>query len=829
MELFLKKISEFVCGYYKAIIIGFAALTILSLITVFRMKIETDIIDVLPGDNEAVMQFKDFMQKHGALDNITIVMESDSKTIEDHIDLIEILAGKLKKSPLIESVDYSPLSVKNDFYRKNFTFFLDETAIRHLDERLSPKGIARQIRLNRQRLLSPVSSPMDSELIGRDPLGISGIVMSSLKRSNKENRLDISAGYYFTKDHSTALIIAKPKGKSRDMAFVKDLKKELDAITQSSLKESSNPSDVKIAFTGGHIFSEEVRQVIRHDIISSSVLSVIIIALLIWLVYRVRALVLIIIGFTMLSSLSLTLALAYLLFGSLNIVTSIVAAVLIGLYVDYSMHMVKRFGDELKAGNDRKKALRITLNKTGSAIVVSAVTTSLSFFSIVVTKFEGLFELGIVAGIGVLLCLACNILLMSSMLVWAGSGGTQRILHGKETSLGVESLIRLVSSRKKIIILSSFFLVVLLGFGITKIRFDNDPEHIGVKDSQAVAAFKLISAKIDKKGDPLHIMIKGKDLRGLSSDFDSLEKILARWKTDGIIASYNSLSIILPAPHVQEAGINRLKKLSAGFDKTEKLLLDSLEKNNLAYERHYISTYLNGIFAAIGRDEPIGLEAIEKVPDQRIKHFYNKEYLSLTAYIYPAGTGWSEHSLDIIKADIRTAGGNWTLTGKSVLFEEIKTSIIRGSALAVITTLLLNVFVIYLFFRNALHTLFVMFPVTLGFLFVPGIMGYIHMPFNFINIGTVALIFGIGVDYGIYVMQAYLREDKKDTGNALRISGKNVMMCAATTVAGCGSLVTAKFAGIASMGIVLTIGAFFCAAIALVILPALLYQFGDRL
>ncbi len=164
-----------------------------------------------------------------------------------------------------------------------------------------------------------------------------------------------------------------------------------------------------------------------------------------------------------------------------------------------------------------------------------------------------------------------------------------------------------------------------------------------------------------------------------------------------------------------------------------------------------------------------------------------------------------------------------------VLFGEIKASIIRGSSLAVAATLFLNIIIIHLFFKKAKYTLLVMLPVTLGFLFVPGIMGYINAPFNFINIGTLALLFGLGVDYGIYVMNAFLMEERRDAGSALRLSGKNVMMCAATTVAGCGSLITAKFAGIASVGLVLTIGAVFCAAAALLTLPALLYLFGDKL
>ena len=122
-----------------------------------------------------------------------------------------------------------------------------------------------------------------------------------------------------------------------------------------------------------------------------------------------------------------------------------------------------------------------------------------------------------------------------------------------------------------------------------------------------------------------------------------------------------------------------------------------------------------------------------------------------------------------------------------------------------------------------------MLPVVCGLLLTLGVMGYTNTPFNFVNIGTVALIFGLGVDYGIYLMQAYIKEEKRDISNALRIAGKNIMMGAATTIAGCGSLMTAKFIGIATVGIVLTIGSISCALVALFIMPALIRLKSGRL
>jgi uncharacterized protein len=828
MERFLKKLAYVIFLYHKRIVIIFSLLTIVSFITIFNMEIRSDIIDVLPAKNKAVVQFKDFMEKYGTMDNVVVAIESDGDRIDEQIDLIEDLTKRLIASPFIEYVDYSPLKSQSDFFLKHFPLFLSENGLKHLIEKLTPAGIEQQIRQNRQRLLSPFGSPFDSELIAKDPLNIADIIKNSFVRSDK-NELDLSMGYYFTPDYSTALIFAKPKGKSKDMAFVKNLKKELDIIASLTMSENGNPIGTKIGFTGGYILSEDVRQIIKHDIVSSSAVSVFLIALLIWLAYRVRLKILLVIGFVMLASLAMTLAFAYLLFGSINIVTSVVTAVLIGLYVDYSMHTVKRYSDELRKCNDSLLALEVTMAKTGSAIIISGITTSLSFFSIVVTNFKGLYELGIISGIGVILCLITTLFLMNSLLAWISKHGLQNIQFGKpgnEVSYVIVSFANFIMKKHRYIVLIGITLVIVAGLGISKLRFDNNPDNLAPKDSPAIDLGKKISGKIGKKGEPLTIIIQNKDRNELMVDFDTLEKSLSLWKTEGFIEDYNSLGMLMPASSIQSIKIDKLKEFrnsTFSLDSIGKTVINALKKNNFDYDKDYIHKYLTGIMNALNSTEFIGLNEIETISSPMIGRFYNKDDSSIAAYLYPTHRGWDKQTVDVFQEYVESEGTNWLLVGKPILVSEIKSSIIWGSALATTLTVFLNFSIIYLYFRKVGYAVLVLLPVTLGYVLTMGIMGYMNIPFNLINIGTTVLIFGFGVDYGIYVMQSYIGEEKMDIGNALQISGKNVMMGAATTIAGCGSLMTAKFTGIATIGPVLTIGAIACACTALIVLPSIIY------
>lgn len=833
LEYLLRKVALVIFLHYKKIVIGFSILIFASCYTIFHMKIESDVLDVLPSDNKTVAQYKDFIEKYGTMNNIIFIVESEDNRISENIDLIENIAKNLSKSPLIEYVDYSPIKDKNEAFIKYLPLFLDKSGINILKKRLTPLGIKQQVKINHEKLVSPLSSPFDCEMIARDPLNLHAILRDSLLKQYQTSKLDLSMGYYFTKDHSAALLLAKPIGKGRDMAFVKKLKKELDSIIFLALQECNNPPGVKIGITGGHAIAEDIRQIVKHDVTVSSALSIIVIGLLIMLVYRVRVKILSVIGLTMFASLTMTLAFAYLLFGSLNIVTSAVVAILIDIYVDYSLHMVKRYCDEFKKHDNPYAALEITLMKTGPAVIVSALTTSLSFFCILVTKFKGLYELGVVAGIGVILSMMCNLFLTNALLVWLSKSGLQRIQYGRKFFYGGGNLTHILIGKPKYILTMSAILVCLAGFGISELKFNNNPDSLAPVDSPAILSGKKLSEKIGKKGEPLNIVIKSNNKKELSRAFDELETISTRWKHAKMIEDYSSLNTFMPKPSDQVINVNTFRKIGHDrllrIDSLGKVLISALEKNGFVFEKDYIYKYLHETATTLKTIKSIGFDELEAMSIPNVSHFYNKHDLSIVAYLYPTTRGWDKQTVDTIQKYVTSKGGTWLLVGKPILFNEIQSSIIWNSGIATVLTVVLNLIIIYWHFRKFLVVVLVMLPVTLGFVFTVGVMGYANISFNVFNISAVALIFGLGVDYGIYVIQAYLMEDTVDIGNALRISGKNVIMCAATTIAGCGSLITAKFIGIATIGIVLSIGAITCAFTALIILPAIITLKGKNL
>ena len=133
---------------------------------------------------------------------------------------MEAIGEELSASSRIASVDYNLLRSGGGLVAKHFPAYLDSPAIARLSERLTPAGIRRQIRRNREALLGPLASPLEADLISRDPLNLREISGGACSAARFREGIDLSTGYYMDAGRTFALVMARPKGSARDVSFV---------------------------------------------------------------------------------------------------------------------------------------------------------------------------------------------------------------------------------------------------------------------------------------------------------------------------------------------------------------------------------------------------------------------------------------------------------------------------------------------------------------------------------------------------------------------------------------------------------------------------------
>ncbi len=818
MEYHFKRLSSFITGSARTLA-AFALIgSLICALLIFRIEFKTDLTDVLPSNDPQMLQFKGFLSDFGSAENLVVVVEAEDGNILENLDLVEDLAGRLEASPYVESVEYNAMKSANGLMLKRFPLFLGTEGLDELKTVLGKEGLVRQIQKNKEAILSPISSPATLELISKDPLDLASIMLRQMPVRGFASK----TGYFTSKDNSMLLLLVKPRHPSRDIKFLESFGTEIDGIFSSTLPQ--DVSGIKIGITGPYAFAMEAHSSLKKEIVTNFLSSAVVIILLFQLVYRKRPLVLLITAVTLLAALSYTLGAAYLLFGGLNMVSSVVAVMLLGMGIDYIMHIFNRWEDAYKETGDTATSIREAFTRVLPGVATGAVTTALAFLSIVFTDFRGLYEFGIIAGIGVVSCLLMMVFFMCSCL-----SIFPKALASKKPSktLILDRAASSIIGRKGLVLIIGGVALAISAVIIPSLGFDSDPQSIGIKNSPVSTLEKKVSETFSTGKNPLIAVLSAPDKEGLFDAFGTLEDKLKDLEETKITASHRSLAVFLPTAQAQQRAIARLPAVrEASFD-LEKRFLAALKENGFKadeYQKKYITT----IAEALLIESPATLLDLDSSGEKRARIFYNGEKIKTAAYIFAPGDGsWADDTIKSVQSAVESSGDGAYLTGAPIMLKTLKSAIIKDSSIAAVLTFLMISAVVYLQFRSIKWALLIQLVLLADFILVLGVMVAAGIKFNYMNIAAIALILGIGVDYSVYVLQGYLEQTDDICANLGRTS-KSVIMCGLTTLAGFGSLMTMSFSGIASLGAVITIGVVVCLITSLTSLPAMIALIEGR-
>jgi hopanoid biosynthesis associated RND transporter like protein HpnN len=180
---------------------------------------------------------------------------------------------------------------------------------------------------------------------------------------------------------------------------------------------------VNVGLTGEPVLDYDEMQQSQHDSTLASIVSLIICSLIFIYAYReawrpLKAVACLILG------LGYTMGFTTLTVGHLNILTITFAPILIGLAIDFGIHFITRYEEEMR----RCRTIAETLDKamvfTGQGIVTGALTTAGAFLAMALTDFKGIQEMGIISGGGLVLCLVPMMTLLPILL-----------MHGRQNAL----------------------------------------------------------------------------------------------------------------------------------------------------------------------------------------------------------------------------------------------------------------------------------------------------------------------------------------------------------------------------------------------------------
>ena len=283
--LFLR-IEDFARRRYGVVFAATLLLVLASILLGKNLRLDGDILNLVPKGNRVVNTFRGALQDFGSLDYLLVLLEApkrgkpaaaapatraqaapadasagasgpgdvmtedgfvpadggeeedDSQAVEELQAFADILAARLQKLPSVRYVEYK-LDTRGpffDFLRRNQMLFLPPSKLDAVAAKFSDAGIEQQTAENIRQLTGP-ASPLAKKILEADPLQISPLLFEAVLRNRGPIRFDLSAGYYSTKDGRALLVIVKPIKPNQDLAFSKALVAEVNEAIRGAREE----------------------------------------------------------------------------------------------------------------------------------------------------------------------------------------------------------------------------------------------------------------------------------------------------------------------------------------------------------------------------------------------------------------------------------------------------------------------------------------------------------------------------------------------------------------------------------------------------------------
>jgi uncharacterized protein len=606
----------------------------------------------------------------------------------------------------------------------------------------------------------------------------------------------------------------------------------------------------RVRITGQVALADEEFATVVQGAVLGLAGSVVLITLWLFLAVQTWRLILPILA-TLGLGLMLTLLFASVAVGTLNLVSVGFGILFVGIAVDFAIQFSVRYRERRFEYPDPAEALRQNAVRTGDQILVAAIATSAGFLGFVPTDFSGVAELGLIAGIGMLIAFACTLGFLPAIITLCHPPG-ERAVVGFTWLAPFDPIV----ARHRRPILAVFIGLAVLAIAVApRLSFDSDPLH--TKNPNTEAMRTLYDLMDNPLTNPYSIDI----LSASVADAQALKPKLATLPTVSkviniesfvpddqqaklaIIADANSILAPTLLPHDPPAPITpdqiRLaaKTALAQIDPALKKLPKDHPLAAIAGDLRQLQSASDDV--AMATDHALTRFLREELDDLRT--VLSAEPVALTSvppdvlrdWLLPDGRARTQvvstpqarssrglrQFVEQVTAIAPDAGGS------AVTIVATSDTIVDSFRAAAITALVSITVILFLALRRVLDVGLVLAPLILSALLTLLVAVLLPLPLNFANIIALPLLLGVGVSFNIYFVMNWRAGRHAILGSA---TARAIVFSALTTGTAFGSLALSAHPGTASMGKLLLISLACTLLASLIFIPALLSSVHAR-
>lgn len=786
MGTFLNNLHNLLLKYRWSSLVLLILLISFSLFSVTKLTFVEDISRVLPQIKNT--DKLDYVLKESTLMNkivFDIHMADDENNIDLLVDYADSISNFLERDSvevyfksLQLRVDDTQMLDVLDVVNNNIPLFLSENDYDTIESRIKEKEIKKLVESGYNNLISPLSI-VSSKYFIQDPLGLSFIGLNKIKNFNLDNDFSLYKNRLVNKEKSDVLLFAnldKNNTQIQNALIISWIHEYVRSLKTDKF------IDVDIEIFGGAIVANENSIQAKEDVLLTVLITVVLLILLVSYFFRKRRAVFVIFIPTILGSI-LALGFFTLFNNQISVISLSIGAVLLGMSIDFSLHVYSHFREY--------HSISKLFSDVSAPILLSTSTTIVAFLSLMLVESEVLNDLGVFVSLAIF-CSSFFTLTLLPVLISLNSSETKN----KETFL--DKLSYFEPHKNKYVMLLIMGVTVFFFLKGDVIPFDADMMHSNYMSDKTKFAESRINSLVKRNGKELYIISTASSLDSVLEQNSSLIPLLDSLVSVGLVSSYSGVNSLLKSKSEQHKYLQRWEQFwKKNFKQTYKNL--DTEGLNFGFRKDAFKKFKTLIDKEYD-DMPIEDEKL--ISDLILNDFIIKSD-SLRAAITILKVDDTRQVKAIVDSNIKN-DNIWVYN--SQLFISSLIIKLNDNMTNLVYYSLFFVFIILLIYYGRIElTIITMIPIVFGYIWTIGIMSLLNIQFNIFNIIVLSFIFGLGIDYGIFVTKGVLQKYTSDV-NVIKEYKSSILLSFFTTIIAVGSLIFAQHPAMRSIAIMAIIG-----------------------
>jgi hopanoid biosynthesis associated RND transporter like protein HpnN len=602
----------------------------------------------------------------------------------------------------------------------------------------------------------------------------------------------------------------------------------------------------RVRLTGPVPIANEEFATVQEGALVNGIGTILVVLFILWLALRSPKIIFAVF-FTLTVGLAITTAAGLMMVGALNLISVAFAVLFVGLGVDFGIQYSVRYRSERFKNDDMRFALLRAAKRSAVPLSLAAVATAAGFLSFLPTDYRGVSELGIIAGVGMMVAFFASITVLPALLMLLKPPG-ERDAVGYAFLAPVDHFLE----KHRVPIIVGTLLLVIAGLPLLYfLHFDFNPLHLRNPKVESIATYLDLRKDPNTGANAINVMTPNvAAAKQVEEKLAKLPQVLRVMSLDSFVPDDQPAKLKLiaagarvlnpainpdqvDAPPSDAENVGALKGAVESLRKTAgdqqgpgavaaRRLADALSK--VAAANQTVRDKVQAVFVtplAIMLDQlrnslqaqPVSLETL---PPDLVKSWKTADG-QVRVEVSPSGDSNDNETLRSFADAVLAAEPN--AIGGPVSILKSGDTIVKAFIHAGFWALLSIGILLWIALRRVTDVLLTLVPLLVAGALTLEICVLIGLPLNFANIIALPLLLGVGVAFKIYYVVAW----RAGHTNLLQSSlTRAIFFSALTTATAFGSLWLSSHPGTASMGKLLALSLLTTLAAVLLFQPALM-------